>query len=263
MRIPSAIRVAAALCTVLAAGCVSNKTVESHQVTDTQMASGGHRAEVHTALAGEYFARGNYAIAGSETELAIKDDPAYVPAWNMRGLVKMELRDDTGAREAFDKAYSLAPKNPEVLNNFGWYLCTRGDTERGMSMLRQAAGDRLYPTPEKALLSAGLCLRRMHRDAEAEDYLRRAVTVRPDLLGALYNLAVIDYDRGAFKDAEGYLNRYMRLYMEPPLDGLVLGVRIARANNDSPSEQSYLQQLRRRFPDAPQTRELLGAAPKG
>jgi Tfp pilus assembly protein PilF len=51
--------------------------------------------------------------------------------------------------------------------------------------------------------------------------------------------------------------------MEPPLDGLVLGVRIARALNDSPSELSYLQQLRRRFPDAPQARELIGTAPKG
>jgi type IV pilus assembly protein PilF len=82
------------------------------------------------------------------------------------------------------------------------------------------------------------------------------VTIRPDMIGALYNLAIISFERGAFKDAENYLNRYMRLLSAPPLDGLVLGVRIARALKDGPTEESFLQQMRRRFPDAPQTREL-------
>jgi len=97
--------------------------------------------------------------------------------------------------------------------------------------------------------------------AEAEDYLRRAVTFRPDLAGALYSLAEILFEKGNLKDAEIYLNRYMRLG-EPTLSALVLGVRIARAQGEKAAEDSMLQQLRRRFPDAPQTRELLGATAK-
>ena len=38
----------------------------------------------------------------------------------------------------------------------------------------------------------------------------------------------------------------------------MLGVRVARANSDKASEESYMQQLRRRYPDAPQLRELEG-----
>ena len=128
-------------------------------------------------------------------------------------------------------------------------------------MLKRATTDTQYSTPEKAYLSAGLCLRRMHKDGEAEQYLRRAVTIRPDMIGALYNLAIIDYERGAYKDAENYLNRYMRLLNAPPLDGLVLGVRIARALKDTGTEESFLQQMRRRFPDAPQTHELAEKRP--
>jgi type IV pilus assembly protein PilF len=121
--------------------------------------------------------------------------------------------------------------------------------------MQRASGDSLYPTPEKPLLSMGLCYRRMGRNAEAEDFLRRAVQIRPDLIGALYNLALITHERGAAKDAETYLHRYMRL-ANPGLEGLELGVLIARANKDKAAEDSYLQQLRRRFPDAPQTRDL-------
>jgi type IV pilus assembly protein PilF len=262
MRLLPAARASFAILAVTTlAGCVSQSAVQSHPVTDSVIADAHRRAEVHTALAGEYFSRGNYNVALSEARLAVKDDPNYMPAYNVQGLVYMELREDVAAREAFDRALSLSPNNAEVLNNFGWFLCTRNDTERGMEMLKRAVADPLYPTPEKAYLSTGLCLRRMHKDAEAEQYLRRAVAIRPDLIGGLYNLAVITYERGAYKEAEGYLNRYMRLLGAPPLDGLVLGVKIARGNKDSAAEESFLQQMRRRYPDAPQTRELAEKRP--
>jgi type IV pilus assembly protein PilF len=178
-----------------------------------------------------------------------------MPAYNMQALVYMELREDVMARQAFDQALRLQPNSSEALNNFGWFLCTRNDTTRAIEMLQRAAADSTNPTPEKVMLSTGLCYRRMGKNAEAEEYLRRAVLIRPDLIGALYNLALITYERGAMQDAENYLNRYTRM-ATPALEGLVLGVKIARAMKDKAAEDSYMQQLRRRYPDAPQTREL-------
>ena len=240
---------------LVAAACSSTSKVESRPVTDTGGADARRRAEVHTALAGEYYSRGNFSVALSETRLAIKDDPTYFNAHNMLGLVFMELREDGLARESFNRALQLAPNNPEVLNNYGWFLCLRNETERGLEMMQRAAGDTLYATPEKAWLSIGLCHRRANRPVEAEEALRRAVLIRPEMVGALYNLALITYERGNFKDAETYLNRYTRL-ASLNLEGLVLGVRVARANNDRAAAVSYLQQIRRRFPDAPELREL-------
>ena len=245
----------AALC-LAAAGCASTSTTESRPVTNNVGAvDARRRAEVHTALAGEYYSRGNYTVALAESRLALKDDPTYFPAYNMQGLTFMELREDGPAREAFDSALRISPNNPEVLNNFGWFLCTRNDTSRGLAMMQRAATDNLYQSPEKAHLSSGLCLRRMGRLPEAEESLRRAVLIRPDMIGALYNLAILTYDRGAYKDAENYLLRYMRL-SQPVLEGLVLGVKIARKNGDKVAEDSFMQQLRRRYADAPQLREL-------
>ena len=247
----------AALATaIIAAGCASSSTTSSGPVTDNVgQVDAKRRAEVHTALAGEYYSRGNYTVALAEARLALKDDPTYFPAYNMQGLVFMELREDVPAREAFDAALRISPNNPEVLNNFGWFLCTRSDPARGLAMMQRAATDNMYQSPEKAYLSAGLCLRKMGRTAEAEESLRRAVLIRPDMIGALYNLAVLNYERGAYKDAETYLLRYMRL-AQPALEGLVLGVKLARQNGDKVAEDSMMQQLRRRYPDAPQLREL-------
>jgi type IV pilus assembly protein PilF len=258
MRYRSAALAALVLAAALA-GCVSQSTVQSGPVTEDanrSVATAHRRAEVHTALASEYFSRGNLGVALSETQLAIKDDSSYAQAYNMQGLVYMELREDVSARAAFDHALSLAPNDPEVLNNFGWFLCTRGETDRAIPMLRRATADPLYPTPEKAYLSLGLCYRRMHKDDEAERYLNRAVVIQPNLIGGLFNLSVIEYERAHYKDAERYLTRYMRLVNNPPLDALALGVRISRATKDDNAEQSYMLQMQRRFPDAPQTREL-------
>ena len=248
-------RILLAAVAVLAAACTSQSTVETHAVTDSGSVDASRRAQVHTALAGEYFARGNFRVALDETRLAIKDDPKFVQAYNMQGLVFMELREDVAAREAFNQALALAPSDAEVLNNFGWYLCTRGDTGRAVDMLKRAAADPLNATPDKAMLSLGLCYRRMERNAEAEQALRKAVMIRPELIGALYNLAIVTYERGAYEDANNYLNRYTRV-TQPNLDALVLGVKISRARRDAAAEDSYMQQLRRRFPDARETQEL-------
>jgi len=251
-------RFAHAVAALLLAACSSQSTTETRQVTDNTPADGRRRAEVHTALAGEYYQRGNYPVALAETRAAIKDDSGYFGAYNMQGLVLMELREDALARESFNQALRLQPNNPEVLNNYGWFLCVRAnESQRGLELMKRAQQDNMYPTPEKAYLSAGLCLRRLGRNQEAEEQLRRAVLIRPDLIGALYNLAQITFERGSMVDAENYLIRYMRLTSQPSLDALVMGVKIARSKNDSGAEQSYLQQMRRRFPESPELAELI------
>jgi type IV pilus assembly protein PilF len=255
-------RFAPAIAALLLAACSSQSTTETKQVTENTPADGRRRAEVHTALAGEYYARGNYPVALAETRAAINDDPGYYGAYNMQGLVLMQLRENKAASDSFSQALKLQPNNPEVLNNYGWFLCvSANEGQRGLDLMKRAQLDTQYSSPEKAYLSAGLCLRRLGRNQEAEDQLRRAVLIRPDLIGALFNLAQITFERGDMKEAETYLLRYMRLTSLPNLEALVMGVKIARARNDGAAEQSFLQQLRRRFPDSPELAELMEKRP--
>ena len=250
----------AAVLALALAGCVSSTTSETRLQTDNMPTDARRKAEAHTSLAGEYYSRGSYGVALQETKLAIQTYPALVAAWNMQGLIHMELREDVPARESFERALRMEPNNAEVLNNYGWFLCLRGDNARGNDMVTRAYNDPLYPTPEKAYLSAGLCQRRAGRVVEAEALLRRAVTIRPDMIGALYNLAEMTYARGETKDAQNFITRFMRIAQAPAPEALLLAVKIARASGDKVSEEGYVQQMRRRFPDAPETKQVLGAS---
>lgn len=253
-------RIALAMAAALLAGCVSQTTVETKVVQDASTNyDARRRAELHASLAAEYYQRGSMTIALEETRRGIGVDPTFAGNYNMQGLIYMELREDALAREAFQQAARRAPNDPDVMNNYGWFLCLRGDPAGGMAQFERVQAMPLYATPEKPLLNAGLCQRLQGNNAEAEAYLRRALTLRPDLAAALYNLAEILYAKGSIKEAETYLLRYMRL-TEPTLSALALGVRIARAQGDRVAADSMLQQMRRRFPDAPQTRELAKGA---
>ncbi len=252
-------RIATALAAgLLLAGCVAQTTVETRTVQDAQTIDARRRAEIKTNLAVEYYQRGNMVVALEETRAAIKADPTYTAAYNVQGLVYMELREDAQARIAFETALRYTPNDPEILNNYGWFLCLRNEHTRAMEYFARVQANPLYATPEKPLLNAGLCARLQGKNREAEDYLRRAVLIRPDLGGALFSLAELTYEKGSIKESEAYLVRYMRLG-EPNLPALVLGVKLARDMGDKAAEDSMMQQLRRRFPDAPQTRELAEA----
>jgi type IV pilus assembly protein PilF len=61
---------------------------------------------------------------------------------------------------------------------------------------------------------------------------------------------------GRVQEARTFLNRYMQAAPPTP-EVLWLGVRIERALGDRQSEATYVQQLRRLFPGAPET-QLLG-----
>jgi type IV pilus assembly protein PilF len=250
---------AAALAVLALAGCVAQTTTETRSVQDAQAIDARRRAEIRTNLAVEYYQRGNMVVALEEARNSIKADPTYTAAYNVQGLVFMELREDAQARQSFETALRYTPNDPEILNNYGWFLCLRGDHPRAMELFTRAQADPLYATPEKPLLNAGLCSRREGKTREAEEYLRRAVLIRPDLVGALLTLAEISFEKGILRDSEIYVSRYTRLVGEPNLNALVLGVKLARAMGDRAAEDSMQQQLRRRFPDAPQTRELLEA----
>jgi len=243
-----------ALCALAAAGCVSETTVETRQVQDSAFSSARRRAEIHTELAGAYYARNQLPIALTETRLAIKDDPKYVSAYNMQALVYMELKEDALAAQSFEQALNLAPNDSEVLNNYGWYLCQRGEATRGMPYFQRVMGDTLYPTPEKPLLNAGLCEMKQGRNVEAEAYLRRALAIQPNLIQALQAMAQLSYQNGRLKDAGNYIARYSSV-SEPNADMLLLAVRVARATDDKANESSVIQQLRRRYPDSVQLRD--------
>jgi type IV pilus assembly protein PilF len=166
---------------IAAAGCASQSSVETRPVTDVGGADARRRAEVHTGLAGEYYSRGNLAVAIAETRLALKDDSTYYQAYNMQALIYMELREDVLARESFDAALRLSPNNPELLNNFGC-SCACAAKQRSLDMICARPTTHSIPPERRGFPQACACAG--SAQPRSRGRVRRAVLIRPDLIRA-------------------------------------------------------------------------------
>ena len=244
------------------AGCTSTTTTRTaNTLPDAPDASSSDnktpasreaRAKAHVDLGMGYLELGRYDIALNEANVALEDSSSYAPAYYLRAIVHMVVNEPHKARENFERAISLDPKESDFTNAYGWFLCTQGNERKGLEMLEKAARDPFYRFQTRAYNNAGLCYIRIKNDTAAEAQFRRSLELEPTNRQALFMLADIAYRRGQYPDARDYLIRLQR-NNEPGPDTAWLGLRTERALGNRNAEASYAEQLRTRFPDSAET----------
>lgn len=255
--------VLAALLTVLCAACAVPETnpagsrQQSEQLPARNLAEqGGDRnesARIRTELAFNYFMRGQMAVALEEVRSAIDSNSRHAPAYNVLGLINMDLGENAKAEDAFKRALALTPNDSDTLNNYGWFLCQTKRERESIGQFLLALKDPLYATPFKPYLNAGTCSQRMGDEAAAEDYFRKAFALDPSNPSTMMRLGELYLKRNDLEKARFYSDRINRS-LEPSPDALWLALRIERKGGDRASEASFATQLRRRFPDSVQAR---------
>jgi type IV pilus assembly protein PilF len=214
-------------------------------------------AKVHTELAGLYYQRAQLGVAMDEVTQALKADPGYAPAYSVRGLVHMSLKEDKEAEEDFKHSLSLDDTDSDTHNNYGWFLCQRGREKESIPQFMSALKNPMYATPGLAYLNAGVCSRNAGNNKDAEEFLQKALIVQPDMAQAMFALADLSFANGNYFAAKKYFSDYSQKTDNMTAEQLWLGVRINRKVHDRNSEASFATQLRNRFPDAPETQMLI------
>lgn len=214
-------------------------------------------AKVHTELAGMYYERAQMGIALGEIDMALQADRNYAPAYGMRGLIRMSLREYKEAEEDFQQSLRLDRNDSETHNNYGWFLCQHGRERESIPHFMAALKNPLYGTPERAYLNAGLCSKKAGDRKDAEEFLQRALQAHPGLPQALLAMAELNYDNGDYTAAKKYFAGFSEKSDNLTAEQLWLAVRIQRKVGDRNAEASYATQLRKRFPDARETQLLM------
>jgi type IV pilus assembly protein PilF len=167
----------------------------------------------------------------------------------------MSLRENGIADENFRRALSLAGGDPEINNNYGWFLCQTGREKDSIRYFLSAIKNPLYQTPEKSYTNAGICALKIDDLAMAEDYLQMAARRGRNVAATLLPLAQVKYRKGANVEVRALLADLHRQF-EPTAESLWLSVRNERLLGDRSAEANFTGQLRRKFPDAPETQQL-------
>lgn len=247
----SARRFAAAMClssaVLLLAACVA--TTSGPKTSDTSA------AEYNVRLGFAYLKRGNLPLAKEKLERAERQDPSSPAVHSALGLLYERLGDSKAADRHYATALRLAPKDPEIENNYAIYLCRNGRYDEGVRRFESAARNPLYRTPAAAYTNAGVCQRSAGRFVEAEKNFLRALQLRPDSAEAAFQLGDLRLQQGAAAEARADVDRFLDSFRATP-ELLLLRVRIARATGDRLAEEKFSRRLRLDFPNSEQVRAL-------
>jgi type IV pilus assembly protein PilF len=95
--------------------------------------------------------------------------------------------------------------------------------------------------------------------AAADQYFRRALQLRPNDATAAYNLALTSYRAARLPESRALMKIVMQ-QTNPAPEALYLGMCIERKLGDRAAEQSYVTQLRNRYPDSAEAQAIASGA---
>lgn len=235
---------------LIAAGCTtSGDTVRPGTEPDLSEA-----ARINTQLGIEYLRKGEDKLALEKLEKALEQDDDQAMAHSVIAFLYQRRGESELAERHYRKALSRNDEDPLTLNNYGAFLCARGEWRKATRLFVESAGLRSNTTPEDAWANAGTCLRT--RDpAQAEAYLREALKINARHPNALVQMAELTYEKKDFLRARAFLQRYQAVARDTA-QTLFLAARTERALGDAIAARTYERRLRTEFPAAPENDRL-------
>ncbi len=238
------------------AGCASTVTSTAvpvgdagkDRVTASDQSEASRRANVRLQLASAYFADGQLTTALDEVKLALLADPRMAEAYNLRGLIYAGLGDDALAEESFKRALQLSPRDADVMQNYGWYLCMQKRYPEAQAQFQQALAQPQYRDAPRTILSQGVCEARAGQLQEAERTLQRAFALNPTSPVIAINLAEVLFQRAEYERARFYIRRVNASPQQATSQSLWLAARIEYRAGNRQAADEIAQQLLSRFP---------------
>jgi len=228
-----------------------SKVASSNQVPGATEGDAKMRASVRLQLATSYYQSGQLQLAIETANKAIELDPDSAAAHGLLGLLLLDLGQIKQADASFQRALAIDRENPDINNNYGWFLCQTGHELDSVQYFERAFSNRLYESPARALQNAGICLLRVHEDKRAEKLLLQSLSADATNPVVKFQLAQMYLHQRRFDRCDFYFDLLVRS-VEANAETLWLGVRIAHAKKDAAAEKSYAEQLQMRFSDSPQ-----------
>jgi type IV pilus assembly protein PilF len=234
-------------CAGTAGGGSATSNSQGEPLTESDEPEGRKRARIRIELAAGYFDQGQTSVALDQIKQALQADPAFAPAYSLRGLVYMRLNDSAMAEESFRRALQINPRDPDALHNYGFFVCQQGRHAEGVQLFSRALTSPLYGGQAKTLMMMGTCQLRMGQAAEAEGSFSRAYELDPANPYVAFNLAALEFRRGELTKAQ-FVIRRLNNSEQANAESLWLGIKIERRMNNTQAAEQLAQQLQRRYP---------------
>jgi type IV pilus assembly protein PilF len=226
------------------AGCVTESTGGK-----TLPAPDAERVSAQLDLARAYLERRDWTRAKAPLGRALDIDSNSVEANVLSAVLFTEENEPELAEKHYRKALSVAPDNAQALNNYASFLYAQARYEDALIPLKTLVSNTRYRARPQAFESLGLAQLQAGDRTSTESALRRALQLNPRLPRSNLELAEIEFAGGDIAAAQTYFVFFTRLSRPNPRN-LCLGIKLAKAQNNSDQEAYLSFALKNLFPDA-------------
>lgn len=202
-----------------------------------------------------YLQSGHLKLANEKLLKALDQNPNSAQSNHYFALLQQRLGSNKKAARHFTKAVKLDPKDPEIRNNYGSFLCRTNRPQAAVKQFMVAINDPLYSTPEFAYTNAGICLRKVNNHAQAETYFRNALKKKSSFPSALLEMAKLNYDKKNYPKAQAFMLRYEKVGKSSP-EALFLCNSINLKTRNHAKASSCKSTLLRLFPNSKEAKKV-------
>lgn len=241
-------RFALVLLTVALAACASTSNTKSNNAED-----------VHLQLGVRYLSMNKLELAKENLLQAVKNNSDNAQAHNALAFLYEKLYQYGKAKDHYETALDLAPDDLGVKNNFGRFLCERGELKEGMELLSEASSSPLNDRQWLALTNAGRCQLSMGQKQLAENYFKQALQLNNAYAPALSEMQKIAYQNGDFWAAKAFLQRYLEVAAHTA-ETLWFAVLAERALGNKELAKEYKNLLLEQFPLSNEAKKIAGVS---
>jgi Flp pilus assembly protein TadD len=180
------------------------------------------------ALTGQnYFMLGEQKRASDAFQKAVREDPGNSNYWLWLGRAygrRAEMSNPlfamnyaSKARQYFEKAMELDPKNTEAINDlFEFYLEAPGVLGGGLNKAANIAGRIAQLDPIEGQYAQARLAEKRHEFHRAEQHLRRAVELAPREIGRIVDLAKFLANQGRYDESDAIFASAERINPNSP-----------------------------------------------
>ncbi|MEZ8825897.1 type IV pilus biogenesis/stability protein PilW [Vibrio amylolyticus] len=170
------------------------------------------KAETRVALGLGYLEKGNMIKARENLESALEHAPNYYRTQLSMAHYYDEVGETQSAKEMYQRAVNRNPKNGDVLNNYGTFLCKQSDFSQADYYFNQAIKQPTYYRTSDSYENAAFCALKAGNNKLAETYFKRTLDHDPYRSRALFQLAKLEIEREEFTQARVRLLNFHRQF---------------------------------------------------
>lgn len=236
---------------MLLSGCISQNNQSFGDNFDQLKA-----AQTRVSLGLTYLKNGNFSQAKFNLDKALEFAPRSADANFAMAYYYQSVNELEQAESAYQFAMDLEPKNANIANSYGAFLCQNGDYENAKTYFLKAVNTSSYISSAETYENLALCSRSQGQPEDAIQYLRNAVNHQPGRANSLFLLTRSLVEAQQWQEAREILRRYEKIAQISP-QSLLMAMQIESGIGNDTAAKGYSEMLLRMYPNDPVTKTML------